>query len=119
MHGVVDPDAAAKDAFTLALERHIETLTDEEKAAFSQIGDMNTESLLQAVEKLDAEHQAGSTSRRCATKIKGFLDAVNGYLNALAVMVQHSPEISSLIVGGLRLVVDVSHRNPRPEDCRY
>lgn len=99
--------STSNEAFSLALERHKLNLTEEERKAFSPQNVISPEMLLHEVGEFDRQHKQDSTSRKCAEQVKGFLDAVDGYLKVLGICIQHSPEISALVVGGLRLVVDV------------
>lgn len=66
--------------------------------------------LIDVVQGLNKQHSEESRARQAATKVQGFLQVADGYLNVLGVLVQHSPEFSSLVVGGLRLFVDVSSK---------
>lgn len=99
---VIDP---ADDIFREALEIHKQSLSPEQQQAFlgaSGIG------LLDIVKQLDQQHSEGSRTRKSVMRVQGFLQVVDVYLNALVILVQHSPEYSSLVVGGLRYFLDVS-----------
>ena len=59
------------------------------------------------IEGLNQRHAEESVTRQCADKVKGFLEVADGYLKVINIFIQHHPEISSLVVGGLKLFVDV------------
>lgn len=99
---VPDP---ADDIFREALESHKQSLSPEQQQAFlgaTAIG------LMDIVKELDHQHSVESRTRKSAMKAQGFLQVADGYLNVLGIVIQHSPEYSSLVVGGLKFFVDVS-----------
>lgn len=101
---VPDP---ADDIFREALENHKLSLTPGQQQAFlgaSAIG------LIDIIKGLDQQHSDESRTRRASVKAQGFLQVADGYLTVLGIMIQHNPEYSALIVGGLKFFVDVSHR---------
>lgn len=57
----------------------------------------------------DETHRQASRSRRCAERVQLFLTALQGYLKGLAPLLQQVEPISSLIIGGASLVIDVSN----------
>lgn len=100
---VPDP---ADEIFREALEHHKLGLSLGQQDIFlaaSAVG------LMDIVKELDQEHTAGSRTRRSIVKAQGFLQVTDGYLNILGLFIQHSPKYSALVVGGLKLFVDVSH----------
>lgn len=100
------------DAFALALERHKQNLTPEELKAFSAGNNISPDQLLADVRNFDMTHSENSHSRKCATRVEGFLTVLNGYLVSVGVITQHSPEVSSVVVGGIKLIVDVRQNFP-------
>lgn len=102
-----DPQAPdpVDDIFREALESHKLSLSPQQRQAFlgaSAVG------LVDIVKELDKQHSEESRTRRSAMRAQGFLQVADGYLNVLAIVIQHSPEYSSLVVGGLKYFVDVS-----------
>lgn len=99
---VPDP---AYDIFREALEIHKLGLSPHQQDLFlgaSAVG------LMDIVKDLDQQHTVGSRTRGSIVKAQGFLQVVDGYLNVLGICIQHSPQYSALVVGGLKLFVDVS-----------
>jgi len=97
-------------AFSEALRRHTEILTPEEKLAFDGGHSIIPEQLLTTIKSHDDKHNDASRSRRCATRVHGFLAALDAYLGPVSIMAGHSPQITSLVVGGLKLIVQVRSR---------
>lgn len=99
---VLDP---ADDIFREALEGHKLGLSSSQQNMFlgaSAVG------LLDIVKELDQQHTVESRTRRSIVKTQAFLKVADGYLNVLGIFIQHSPHYSALLVGGLKLFVDVS-----------
>lgn len=94
-------------AFVLALKKHIKDLSPEERQAFNNSSSITPDTLIAKVRDYDDTHNDLSYSRRYASRIQGFLTAVDGYLKPLAIMIGHNPEISSLVVGGAKLIVQL------------
>ncbi|KAF8248643.1 hypothetical protein K440DRAFT_642062 [Wilcoxina mikolae CBS 423.85] len=92
-------------AFTEALRRHMEILSPDEKIAFEGGYSILPEQLIAQIKSHDDTHNDASRARRCASRVQGFLKALNGYLDPVAIMAGHSPQITSLVVGGLKLIV--------------
>lgn len=100
-------------AFSLALENHINALPPKEQNAFATANSINPDDLLAKVRELDEAHNRKSIPRKYE-KVKGFLEVLNGYLGSLAIVAGCSPQISSIVVGAVKLVVDVCfHIRPR------
>lgn len=99
---VPDP---ADDIFREALENHKLSLSPEQRQAFLGVSAIG---LIDMIKQLDQQHADGSGTRLSIMRVQGFLQVVNGYLNSLVILIQHSPEYSSLVVRGLRYFLDVS-----------
>lgn len=99
----VSPDPA-DDVFREALKRHEQGLSLAHRKAFH---DASAIGLIGVIKQLNEQHNAESSVRKAAVKVQGFLQVVDGYLTAVSVLIQHNPDISALVVGGLRLFVDV------------
>lgn len=59
------------------------------------------------VRAIDETHNEKSVSRRFAARIEKVLKGLNSYMDIVQTMVQHSPEISSLVVGGVMFILNV------------
>jgi hypothetical protein len=85
-----------------------EILSDEERSEFAGYErGPSEEDLMQKVMAWDEEHQRVSKARRVLPRVKKILDVANLYLGAIGICIQYSPEISSLVVGGFRCIIDV------------
>ena len=92
------------EAFQKAIQEYVDNLSDDDKVAFHSATDV--------MEKL-GELQQGTTriSSSHATrmqKVQKVLQCLNQFLGSIRICIQHSPEISSLVVGGLNCILTVS-----------
>lgn len=94
-------------AFQQALANQINDLSPEEQQAFKRGNDISIESLLSQINLFDETHRQASRSRRCAERVEQFLTALQGYLKGLAPFLQQADPISSLVIGGVNLIIDV------------
>lgn len=102
------PSATIRNlAFSLALKKHTDTLSPGELHAFNTAANITPETLLKQVQTFDEAHRQESRFRECAPRVEGVLKILDRYLGPLAIFIGHSPEISSLVVGGVKLIVDV------------
>ncbi|KAF2994958.1 hypothetical protein E8E13_002790 [Curvularia kusanoi] len=94
-------------AFTKASEKVPET----EKVAFVQASKtIDEKNLLTRVRAYDAAHKDTSSFRPHADRLSKFLDLLNRFMGGVAIGIQASPEISSLVVGSVRIVIDLALR---------
>ncbi|KAF8466957.1 hypothetical protein BDZ91DRAFT_762946 [Kalaharituber pfeilii] len=98
---------AGHEIFQEQLSKCQSALTEAQRRAF--LGASAT-SILDMIAELDNQHSQNSITRKYATKVKDFLQVADNYLNALGIIIQHSPEFSSLVVGGLRFFIDIGKR---------
>ena len=95
-------------AFADALQQHLFKLSPVESAAFrTSHQSLTPEVILSKVKAYDQAHNRGSASRKCSEKVDKSLRILNQFLASIAIAIQSNPDISSLIVGGLKLIVDV------------
>ena len=91
-------------AFQQAIQECIDNLSDDDKRAF--------QSATNVIEKLGELQQDKSTIPGSHTsrmqKVQKVLQCVNQFLVSVAICIQHHPEISSLVVGGLNCILTVS-----------
>ncbi|MCJ1348209.1 hypothetical protein MMC31_006440, partial [Peltigera leucophlebia] len=96
-------------AFAEALQQHLLKLSPIESATFrASHQSLTPENILLKVKAFDQAHNRGSASRKCAEKVDKSLRILNQFLASIAIAVQSNPEVSSLIVGGLRFIVDLA-----------
>ena len=88
---------AFERAVVVALQKHINSLSDDDKVAFQSATDV--------MKKLGGlQHDRPHVS----DKVQKVLQCVKKFLGSVAICIQHSPEISSLVVGGLNCALTVS-----------
>lgn len=106
-------------SFKLAIERRLERLNPEEKAHFRKAySSISTKSALREVGILNNKHKAGSNVRKLDTKVEAALTFAESFMGGVTIAVQAYPDVSCLVVGGLRLVIDVGDLNyPKPSTC--
>ena len=95
-------------AFSYALQRRLEKLDQAERHALEKAyQDISPEDLLSKVSQFDKAHNEKSTCRRCAKPVARFLRVIEQFMQGVAIGLQCSPEISSLVVGAIRILIDV------------
>ncbi|KAH0288001.1 hypothetical protein KCU62_g5460, partial [Aureobasidium sp. EXF-3399] len=102
-------NSPANPAFLAAMEKHIDKLPEVEKEAFRQAHtNISLGSLLEKVRSLDKQHASVSSFRPYAEKISKFLGVLDRLLGGISVAIQANPDISSIAVGGVKLIVDIA-----------
>jgi hypothetical protein len=92
-----------------ALARTLEKLPQAEKAAFAQASKtIDERTLLSRVHACDAAHKDDSSFRPHAERLSKFLGLLDRFMGGAAIGIQASPEISSLVVGSVRVVIDLA-----------
>ena len=92
-----------------ALAKTLEEIPDVEKAAFTQASMTIDETrLLSSVQDYDAKHKNQSAFRPHAERLSKFLNLLNRFMGGVAIGIQASPEISALVVGSVRIVIDLA-----------
>ena len=92
-----------------ALAKTLGKLSEGEKTAFLQVSKtLDERTLLSGVRKYDAAHKSESSFRPHAERLSKFLDLLNRFMGGVAIGIQASPEVSSLVVGSVRVVIDLA-----------
>jgi hypothetical protein len=92
-----------------ALAKTLGKLSEGEKAAFLQASKtIDQRTLLLGVRTYDAAHKSESFFRPHAERLSKFLDLLNRFMGGVAIGIQASPEVSSLVVGSVRVVIDLA-----------
>lgn len=92
-----------------ALAKTLEKLPQAEKAAFAQASKtIDERTLLSRVNAYDAAHRDNSSFRPHAERLSKFLGLLDRFMGGVAIGIQASPEISSLVVGSVRVVIDLA-----------
>ena len=88
------------EAFQNAVQEYVDHLSDGDKNAFQSATD-----IMERLGELQQDKPRTSTSHM--QKVQKVLQCVKQFLVSTAICIQHSPEISSLVVGGLNCVLTV------------
>lgn len=96
-------------ALDAALNQHLQKLSTSERRIY-QTGyhDITPEGLLDLVREYDTKHAKESQFRRCAEPVAKVLQVIEQFMQGIAIGIQSNPEISSIVVGAVRVVIDVS-----------
>ena len=101
--------ATGNPALQLAIERHLNALPEADKVAFRQASKQITnESLLSSVKAYDVDHKQESRFRPHAEALSRFLAVLDRFMAGVAIGIQAHPDISSIIVGAVRIVIDLA-----------
>ena len=93
---------AKNEAFQKAIQEYLDNLSVEDKVAFRSATDV-----MEKLGGLQAKSRTGSHATR-TQKVQKVLQCVKQFLESVKICIQHSPEISSLVVGGLHCILTVS-----------
>lgn len=99
------------------MKEHIDALSPVERDAFNKGAQITPEELMEKIRGFDELHCRESQFRRCTSGIETFLKTLDLYLKPLSICIGHSPAISSLVVGGVKLIVDVRLSVPFRPRC--
>jgi hypothetical protein len=92
-----------------ALAKTLEKLLQAERAAFAQASKtIDERTLLSRVHAYDAAHKNDSSFRPHNERLSKFLSLLDRFMGGVAIGIQASPEISALVVGSVRVVIDLA-----------
>jgi hypothetical protein len=95
--------------FEKAIAIAVERLPAIQVAAFTHASkNIDEHTLLSDVRAYDATHKDNSSFRPHAERLSKFLGFLNQGMGGIAIGIQASPEISSLVVGAARIVIDLA-----------
>jgi hypothetical protein len=105
--------SAATSSHSLVLEKALaktlEKLPQAEKIVFAQASKtIDERTLLSRVHTYDAAHKDDSSFRPHAERLSKFLGLLDRFMGGVTIGIQASPEISSLLVGSVRIVIDLA-----------
>lgn len=96
-------------AFLAAIQKHLDKLPEVERHAFLQANTTITpDNLLEKIGSLDKQHASTSSFRPYAERIAKFLGLLDRLLGGIAIAIQANPDISSMAVGGIKLIIDIA-----------
>jgi hypothetical protein len=101
--------APRNQALELAIKRHLDKIPDVEKEAFREAAKtIDEKSLLSMARSCDERHQQSSAFRPQAERLSKFLGLLNRFMEGVAIGIQSNPEISSIVVGAVRVFINVA-----------
>lgn len=87
----------------------MQKIPEAEKATFEQATkSTNERDLLSDVQAHDAAHKDNSSFRPHAERLSNFLGLLNRFMGGVAIGIQASPEVAPLVVGAVRIVIDLA-----------
>lgn len=91
------------EAFERAIEQYINMLSDDDKAAFQSAPDI--------IERLQETQSRRKPliSTDLTARVAKVLQCVKHFMGSLSIFIQQSPQISSLIVGGINCILTVGY----------
>lgn len=103
------PEPPRNVAFAQALQEHINGLKEDEKAAFQHASrGISEKNILHGLQGLGDDHMQNSLLRRHSESLTKFLGLLDRFLGGVGIAIQQSPDVSSLVVGGVRLLIDLA-----------
>ena len=93
----------------LAIRRHLSKIPEAEKEAFREASKSIDEgNLLLRARECDEAHKQNSSFRPQAERLSKFLGLLNRFMGGIAIGIQAQPELSALVVGAVRIVIDLA-----------
>ena len=83
------------------IQKYINTLSDDDKAAFR-----TAEDIIEHLQKIQSNGKKLVTSS-LTSRVEKVLQCVKTFMGSLSIFIQQSPEISSLVVGGINCILTV------------
>jgi hypothetical protein len=106
---VITNTATGNRALQLTIERHLNDLPEADKEAFRQASkQIANESLLSQVKAYDEDHKQVSQFRPHAEALSRFLGLLDRFMAGIAIGIQANPDISSVVVGAVRIVIGLA-----------
>lgn len=104
------PGSKADVALRNALEIHAQRLPASERAAYLAASSMDPSVLLERVRNLDNQQAQTSRVRPWTKQLTNFLNLLDRSIGGVAIVIQANPDISSIVVGGAKLIIDIATR---------
>ena len=96
------PMTAGDEALQKAIQSYVKKLSDDEKAAFRSAPD-----IIDHLHDMQSKRKSLISSSHIS-RVEKVLQCVKGFMGSLSICIQHNPEISSLVVGGVNCILTVS-----------
>ena len=95
--------------FTGALEKHTRKLKPADQLSFkAAYQDLTPDGILAKVRSFDSEYSKASKLQRCAPTISKCFAILETLMRSTCITLQSNPDVSALVVGAARLVIDVA-----------
>ena len=94
---------AKNEAFQQAIKKYTDNLSDDDRVAFKSAAD-----IMEELGRLSQSKSDTSSFHNTQNKVQKVLQCMKKFLESVAICIQQSPEISSLVVGGLHCILTVS-----------
>jgi len=105
----ITTSASRNQALELAIQKHLHEIPDAEKEAFREASkNIDEANLLSKAQACDEAHKSSSYYRPQAERLSKFLNVLNRFMGGVAIGIQAYPEISSLVVGAVRIVINLA-----------
>lgn len=98
------PVPVKNDALEKAIQEYVNKLSDEDKKAFQSAPDV-----IERLRKMQ-DNDKPLVSSSITTRVEKVLQCVKHFMGSLSIFIQQSPEISSLVVGGVNCILTVGIR---------
>ena len=89
------------EAFQKAVQQYMKQLPDDDKTAFLSAPDV-----IEHLQEMQCNNKS-LISSSLTTRVEKVLQCVKGFIGSLGICIQHNPEISSLVVGGVNCILTV------------
>lgn len=102
-------DENSNQALRLAVQRHLDKLSDTEKDEFQAASkSLKEDNLLRRVREPETAHAQDSVFRPQAERLSKFLMLFDRFMGGVAIAIQANPDLSAIVVGGIRIVIDLA-----------
>ena len=100
------------EAFQKAIQEYIDKLSEDDKVAFRSAPDVMVK--LAELQQQQGRSGISISHTTLMQRVQNVLQCVKRFLGSIAICIQHHPETSSLVVGGLHCILTVCtcHINP-------
>ena len=100
------PVPAKKDkVLQKVIQEYVAKLSDDDRAAFQSAPD-----IIQCLEEMQRNGKS-LISSSLTSRVEKVLQCVKNFMGSLSIFIQQNPEISSLVVGGVNLILTVGPSN--------
>ena len=96
------PLSVRDEALQKAMQDCILQLSGDDKVAFESAPDV-----IERLQEMQYNDKSAITPSSLATRVAKVLQCIKQFMGSLAIFIQHHPEISSLVVGGVNCILTV------------